>query len=133
MARPLPNELKVKISAEIDEMPFAKDVIIEEGKERGYDMSEFEDPDNTIQDNIAAFVAGIPEGASYGVADFGKYGDEAGTVDLPLIGEVQPAREAGRLLGGMVSGAALWKTGMRVGVPAGKRVVDSLLHNTHSV
>jgi len=127
MARPLPDELKIKIAAEIDEMPFAKDVIIEEGKERGYDMSSFEDPTNTLQDNAAAFMAGIPEGLTYGLMDLGEIGEDAGSVDAPLLGEVQPSRELGRLLGGVVSGGALWKSGTRIGIPAGKKVLDALV------
>ena len=127
MANQLPDEIKVKVAEYVARRPFRKDQFLEKFKQRGYDVSEFEDPTNTIQDNIAAFTAGIPEGASYGLVDLDNYGKDAGTVDVPLIGEVQPAREAGRLLGGMVSGAALWKTGMRAGIPAGKRVVESLL------
>lgn len=127
MANPLPDEIKVKIAEYVAKRPFRKDQFLDKFKQRGYDVSEFEDPTNTIQDNIAAFTAGIPEGATYGLVDLEEYGKDAGTVDLPLLGEVQPAREAGRLLGGMATGGALFKTGMRVGVPTGKRVVDSLL------
>ena len=127
MARPLPDAMKLKIATKIKESPFFKDTLIRQGKKRGYDMSEFEVPENTLADNAAAFMAGLPEGASWGMVDLPDTGKEAGSVDLPLLGEVQPAREAGRLLGGMVSGATLWKTGARIGVPAGKKVLDALI------
>ena len=90
------------------------------------DVSEFTVPSDWT-DELAAFGAGIPEGASYGVIDSPDTGSLASTVDLPIVGEVQPARELGRLLGGIGTGGALWKTGYRIGLKPGAKVASAAL------
>ena len=90
------------------------------------DISEFSVPSDWT-DELAAFGAGIPEGASYGLIDSPDTGSLASKVDLPLVGEVQPARELGRLLGGIGTGSALWKMGYRIGLKPGERVASAAL------
>tara|TARA_R110002051_G_scaffold37168_1_gene80080 strand:+ start:3105 stop:7505 length:4401 start_codon:yes stop_codon:yes gene_type:complete len=65
-----------------------------------------------VFDEAAAFLAGLPEGATYGVVDVDA-GKGAAEYDAPLLGKVQPSREAGRLIGGMATGGILWNLGFK--------------------
>ena len=83
---------------------------------KGFDVSGLSIPEpdeGGFFDEAAAFGSGMAEGFSYGAYEAESAGKDAYTVDLPVVGEIQPSREAGRLLGGAGSGSLLWGLGRK--------------------
>ena len=99
---------------------------LKELEEAGYDVEGIEAPFSYTQE-LAAFMGGLPEGASYGLIDADETGQGATTFDVPVLGEVSPSREAGRLLGGMASGGTLWSLGRSLLGTAGKKAATGAL------
>ena len=83
---------------------------------KGFDVSGLTMPEpdeGGFFDEVAAFGSGLVEGGTYGLYEAESAGKDAGTVDMPWIGEIQPSREAGRLLGGMATGGGLYGLGLK--------------------
>ena len=83
---------------------------------KGFDVSGLSIPEpdeGGFFDEAAAFGSGMAEGFTYGAYEAESAGKDAYTVDLPVVGEIQPSREAGRLLGGAGSGSLLWGLGLK--------------------
>jgi hypothetical protein len=85
-----------------------------------------------VGEEIRSFKRGVPEGASYNLSGFlpGQDTDPepgAYTTEIPILGKVQPSREAGRILGGAFSGSLLANAGLKiVGIPLSSAVTRLL-------
>lgn len=127
--RPLAPFLRDIVERKVQEDPVAGKRMIAAMDTAGFDVSGIKMPEGGWTDEVAAFAAGIPEGATYGLADYGDTGSLATSYDVPVIGDVQPSREAGRLLGGVVTGGTLWRLGLGTLGNVGKRAAMGALKN----
>ena len=83
---------------------------------KGFDVSGLTIPEpdeGGFFDEVAAFGSGIAEGGTYGLYEAETAGEDAATWDAPIVGEIQPSREIGRLLGGAVTGGGLYGLGLK--------------------
>ena len=127
--KPLTDEYAEQLREYLDRKPWQIDKVKTKLNREGYDISSL----STWQDEAAAFVAGVPEGATFNLAGnmTEGYGKMATEVDLPIVGKVQPAREVGRMLGGAVVGGPLWGWGRRLaGIPLAGALTKGLAAGT---
>ena len=128
------RRLTPEMSSAIDQVlasdPELYDRLVPMVEERGFDSSTINRPsgvEGDMWDEAAAFLSGIPEGASYGLYEAESAGKAAGSVDVPILGDIQPSRELGRLLGGAVTGGALYGLGLKtLGRAAGRSTMKGL-------
>ena len=132
--KPLSNQARSNIEGRISRGEITKDNAISVLRSQGYDTSTFDDSlsDDSLGDDILqelqAFAYGMPEGASFGLYETDQENvEDAYSFDMPWLGEVTPSREAGRLLGGAVTGGGLFNIGRRAVSPLARSAAETVL------
>ena len=114
------------LRSQIERGDATKEEVVASLRKRGYDTSAFETFGDDLLQELAAFGKGIPEGASFNLLELDEV-PGAYKTDIPILGEVTPSRELGRLLGGGATGTGLFNIGRRVASPVAGQAVRKLL------
>ena len=118
------------LRSSIDRGEISREEVASQLKGRGYSSAPFDDSlgDDILQE-LQAFGQGIPEGATFNLADLGDV-EGAWKTEVPFLGEITPSRELGRLGGGALTGGSLFSLGRAAVSPLAGGLVSKFLSAT---